>query len=457
MDFKIFLYLAVILLATKFLGIFMRKLGLPQVVGALLAGIIIGPVALNIVPAENAVIGFIAEIGVVMLMFTAGLETNISEIKKNGKASLLITSLGVIIPMGGGVLLAFLFKSLVGGDLITMLFFGVLLTATSVGITVEALRELGKLKGKVGTSILSAAVLDDIIGIIILSVVIGMKSGNSNIGILLLKILGFFVASGVLGVVIRYLFKWMGTHFPITRRLPILSLAICFLFAWAAEQFGIADITGAFIAGMMMSNLSQTEYVERKIDINSYMLFSPVFFASIGINMSLKGFTWEILVFSILLVVVGLITKIIGCSVGARICGFSMKDSMRVGYGMMARGEVGLIVAKKGVEGDIIQPQFMPSAIMLVVLSSLITPIMLKISYRGDRRVVHVMDGVEPPLFNPNAKPKSNYKLHISGDSEKSEGLYESMDEVLRSAYSNSIENTFKSEDDTDYIDDDQD
>lgn len=405
LELSLFFYLAIILLSTKFFGIVFRKLGMPQVVGALVAGIVVGPVMLNLIPANDPVITALAQIGVVLLMFSAGLETNIKDIKATGIASIIITLLGVIVPFAGGFLLAWAFQgfsAINSSNYLEFIFFGVLLTATSVGITVEALKEMGKLKGKVGTSILSAAVLDDILGIIILAVVIGLKTGESGIGELFLKMFIFFVGAAILGVGIHYLFKWMFRRYPVTRRLPIFSLAICFLFAWTAEEMGIADITGAFIAGMVLSNMNQTSYVERKIDINSYMLFSPVFFASIGINMNFSGFTWVIFGFSMALVAVGLITKIIGCGLGAKICGYTNKESLRVGYGMMARGEVGLIVAQRGVANNIIQPMYMPAAVLLVIITSLCTPIFLKYSYSKEKKklLVDLSEGDEPPKYN---------------------------------------------------------
>lgn len=418
LEFQFLLYLAVILITTKFFGIVFRKLGMPQVVGMLVAGIIIGPAVLNIVPADNVVIKAVAQIGVILLMFSAGLETNIKEIRTTGLASVVITTLGVIVPFVGGFLLSWAFQgfeAITSKNYIEFLFFGVLLTATSVGITVEALKEMGKIKGKVGTSILAAAVLDDIIGIIVLAIVIGLKTGETSIGQLFLNMALFFIGAIVVGIAIHYFFKWMFKHFPITRRLPIFGLAVCFLFAWAAEMMGIADITGAFIAGMVLSNMKQTSYIERKIDINSYMLFSPVFFASIGIEMSFTGFTMKMFWFSVALVVVGIITKIVGCGLGARICGYSNKESLRVGYGMVARGEVGLIVAQRGIADNIISAAYMPAAIMLVIITSLITPILLKSSYSKEKRrlLVDVSEGEEPPAYTDDSAVNS---IEADGD-----------------------------------------
>lgn len=402
---QIFLYLAVILFSTKFLGIICKKIGLPQVVGALIAGILIGPLCIGVVKANDPILKAMGSIGVVLLMFSAGLDTNMKEIKRNGVPSIVITILGVVVPLAGGFIVAWAFQGFNKLDttqsLLHCLFFGIMLTATSVGITVEVLRELGKLKGKVGASILSAAILDDIIGIVILSVAIGVNNGNVNVGAIFLKILGFFAVCGVLGVIFHYAFKWLSKKFPVTRRLPIFGLVVCFLFAYLAELpiFGIADITGAFIAGMVMSNMQQTEYVEKKININSYMIFSPIFFANIGINMSFEGFTWSIAGFSFALVAVGLLSKIIGCGAGAKLCGYSWSESAKVGFGMMARGEVVLIIAQKGIDNGIIDAMYMPAVILLIIISSLMTPICLKLLYRKNNTTPLELEGDEPPEF----------------------------------------------------------
>lgn len=418
-NLNIFLYLGVILFSTKFLGIFCRRLGLPQVIGALIAGLLIGPVVLNIVPKNNTVLDAMGQIGVLLLMFSAGLDTNLKEIKKNGLPSMVITLLGVFVPLGLGFLVGW---SSVGfgafknqDELLHALFFGVLMTATSVGITVEVLKELGKLKGKVGSSILSAAILDDIIGVVILSIVISIKEGgkgdgNNTLGNLItptepiiatiVNVILFFVFAVIAGILIHYMFKWLFKKFPVTRRLPIFGLVICFLFSWISEEyFAIASITGAFLAGMVMSNMSATPYVEKKIDINLYMLFSPIFFATIGINMDFSTFTMEIFGFSILFAVVGLASKIIGCGFGAKVCGYTWKDSVRVGFGMMARGEVVLIMATKGMSSGLIGSEYMAAVVMLIIISSFFTPIALKLLYRREQATPIMMEGIEPPEY----------------------------------------------------------
>ncbi|MEG1509373.1 MAG: cation:proton antiporter [Clostridia bacterium] len=426
MNYKIFLDLAVILLATKSLGILMRKLGLPQVVGALLAGLVIGPLCIMLTTTlfktpigiePSLPLKVMAEIGVVMLMFTAGMETNLKEIKSNGVAAIVITSLGVIVPLGLGFLLAVIwhgdFKGMDMNKFLQDFFFGVILTATSVGITVEVLKELGKVKGKVGTSILSAAILDDIIGIVILTIVIGMKNNDVNAGMLILRVLGFFVSAIIVGILGHMLFKHFSNkkNFQL-RRLPIFSLAFCFFMAWSAEAiFKIADITGAFIAGIVLSNMKSTEYIERKIDINSYMIFSPIFFANIGICADFSGFTWSVLLFGFLFVCVGLFAKFVGCGIGAKVCGYNTADSLKCGVGMMARGEVALIVATKGIESGLLAPTMLPAVLMLVICSSFLTPILLKVIYKSDEKKMLAKGLVQGELSDKTDNIVSNALL----------------------------------------------
>lgn len=397
MDYNIFLHLALILLLTKVLGILMRKIGLPQVVGALIAGIVIG---VSGIIKDTSELKPFAEIGVVMIMFTAGMETNFKELKKNGVASVLITSLGVIVPLVVGFGISWIIP---GITLKERFFFGVILTATSVGITVAVLKEIGKLHGKVGASIVTAAVLDDIIGIVILAFATGSVDSNtwgykivdlfgdptkvvSGVQVLINVVL-FFILAIACGIVIHFIFKYLSKKFPHTRRLSIFGLATAFLFAWFSEElFGVAAITGAFVAGMMMSNMKQTEYVERRIDMSAYMLFSPIFFANIGIGLDYKAlvsnFSWTIVLFSIAFVICGMAAKLVGCGAGGLICRYKPHESLEVGLGMMVRGEVCLIVAQKGIEEGIISASYLPAVILLVIMSSLLTPILLKLTFK---------------------------------------------------------------------------
>lgn len=382
-SYTFLLVLAIILLSTKVLGLASGKVKMPQVVGALVAGLILGPSVLNLV-IEDSFISVISEIGVIMLMFAAGLETDLQELKKTGLASFVIACAGVIVPLLGGTGLYLVFFNGEGDPqhFLKAIFVGVILTATSVSITVETLRELGKLKGRVGTAILGAAVIDDILGIVVLTVVSSFTNPDVQIGMVLLKIVLFFVFIAIVGFLVYKYFKHLSTSFAkkMHRRVAIYALAFCFLLSYCAEQFfGVADITGAYFAGLLLCNLSNIrDYVARKIDICSYMLFAPVFFASVGIKTNLAGLTPALLLFAVLLLVIAILSKIIGCGLGAKLCKFSSKEALSVGVGMVSRGEVALIVAQKGAAVGLVPDTLFAPVILVVIVTTLITPILLK-------------------------------------------------------------------------------
>ena len=322
-------------------------------------------------------------------MFEAGLETNLKELIKTGPKALLIACAGVFVPLAGGTLLYSCFYgfSAVGSEeFYRAIFIGTIMTATSVGITVQALKEMGRLKSATGTLITSAAIIDDIIGIIVLTFVIGMKNPESKPSEVVISTLLFIVFSFCLGFLTYYCFKYIDKKYPHQRRIPILGLALCMFMAFAAEEFfGIADITGAYVAGLILCSLKDSEYIARKVDINSYMIFGPVFFASIGLNTTFDGFTSSLLLFSVFFVIVALLTKIVGCGLVAKLTKLSFKDSLKVGVGMMTRGEVALIVAKKGLSEGMLEPEYFASVILLIIASSIMTPIILKLLYKGEK------------------------------------------------------------------------
>ena len=391
--YSIFRDLAIIILSAKFLGLAARKFAAPQVVGEILAGLLIGPCMLNLVQGSDALSTF-AEIGVVLLMFTTGLGTNIKELLKAGPIATFIACVGVFVPLVGGTLLysaVYGFAAVGTPEFFRALFIGTIMTATSVSITVATLQELGHLKSFLGTTIVSAAVIDDVIGIIVLTCVIGASSGEgaSLGGVLLNTVLFFLVAIGI-GFVIHHAMKWLDARNPHTQRITIVSLAFCFAMAYLAEQyFGIADITGAYIAGIVLCSMSDAPYVERRVDISNYVIFAPVFFASIGLKTDISGLTPEILLFSVCFVLVALATKIIGCGLAAKLCRFEWGDALKVGVGMMTRGEVALIVAKKGLEVGVVDSVYFTAVILLIVVSSIATPLFLKMLFAKMPPVPH--------------------------------------------------------------------
>lgn len=376
--------LAIIVVCAKGFGLLARKLKAPMVVGEIIAGLVIGPCLLNIVKPTDF-ISMMAEIGVVLIMFSAGLETNLQELKKSGVAALIIASIGVLVPLVGGSLLYMCFYGFApfGTDeFFKGIFIGCIMTATSVGITVEVLKEMGYLSSRVGQTILSAAIIDDIIGIIVLTFVLGFKDPDSNTLLVTGKIVLFLVLSVILGYVFYKLFKYYDEKHAHTRRIPIIAIGLCLVMAFVAEKyFGIADITGAYIAGIILCNTRDAEYIDRKVSINGYMFFAPMFFVGIGLKTDFSGVDTSMILFSVGFVLVALLSKIIGCGLVSKFFGYKWTDCLKIGVGMMTRGEVALIITNKGLGLGIIDSSYFTAVILLIIVSSIVTPVLLKLLF----------------------------------------------------------------------------
>ena len=384
-SYSFLLFLAIIMISTKVFGLFSRKIHMPAVVGALAAGVILGPSGLHMITLDGETGMFLeqmAEIGVILLMFNAGLETDLSELKKNGVASLVTAIIGVIVPLLGGFWgYALYFGTDFNdyGEVLKAVFVGVVLTATSVSITVETLREMGKLKGKVGTTILGAAVLDDIIGVIVLTIVTSLKDTSVSPISVLLKIFVYFIFIAIVTFVLLKVRKLFETQDE-KRRTAILCTAFCFVLSYISEEFfGIADITGAYFAGLMICYMKIGPYVARRCEIPSYLIFSPVFFASVGLKVTLGGMDASIWIFSIVLLVIAILTKVVGCGLGSKICGCTGKEALQIGIGMVSRGEVALIVAQKGYASGMLDNVLFAPIVLVVIVTTLLTPILLKV------------------------------------------------------------------------------
>ena len=377
-SYKYLLDIALILISTKILGLLTRRIQLPQVVGALIAGLLLGPACFGVLQ-ETDFIKNIAEIGVIVLMFAAGLETDVQELKKTGLASFIIALLGVIVPLIGG------YNPVT--DQQTMLqniFVGVVLTATSVSITVETLKELGKLSTKTGNAILGAALIDDVLGIIALTVISSFAGSDVSLWVILLKILGFFIFCGVVAFLfIKFVNPWINKYKKDLRRFVILAFAFCLLMSFSAEYFfGVSDITGAFVAGLILSNNKKTSYMLNRFDTVSYVLLSPVFFASVGLKVTFSNMSATVVVLTVLLLVVAILSKMIGCGLGAKICKYTNLQSVKIGIGMISRGEVALIVATKGMSMGLMKDEFFAPLVLVVVATTIVTPILLKLAYK---------------------------------------------------------------------------
>ncbi|MCD7799981.1 MAG: cation:proton antiporter [Ruminococcus sp.] len=404
-DYEFLLSIAIILLSTKFLGLVSKKVKLPQVVGSLVAGLLIGPAFLNLVPSSEF-LSNISELGVIVLMFSAGLEVDIKELKKCGLASFIIALIGVIVPLIGGYLTFAPFNESTADStkiFYENLFMGLILTATSVSITVETLKELGKLSTRAGNAILGAALIDDILGIIALTLITSLAPSDDSsvektaVGIVLLKILLFFIVAFAACFIFHKLFNdWTTKTGKDMRRFIITSFVFCLALSYIAEVgFGVADITGAFFAGVAISGTTECRYVTNRFETLSYMLLSPVFFASIGLKVELSSMSGKIILFTVILSIVAILTKVVGCGLGALACKYNTKESIQIGVGMISRGEVALIIANKGADMGLIDTEkYFGPVVIMVVVTTIITPILLKLVFKDKDDTNHKDSGL---------------------------------------------------------------
>lgn len=414
--YEVLLPLGCILALTTVFGVLAKKIGLPSVIGMLLTGILIS--LLRYLPGMQAgnplydaffsetIKGYyevLAKIGVVLIMFSAGLGTDLKKIKETGGMALIVTTLGVVFPMGLGFLVAFLFDyftpiGLIDGmdgvagefNLLSDLFYGAILTATSVSITVATLKELGRLDSKVGTAIVAAAVIDDVIGIVILSVLTGLSgtgTGETDFftnpapWMVVVKIILFFAFAVGVGLLFRKFFRWMEKRFDGRLRVAILSIAFGFFYAYVAEKvFGVAEITGAYVAGLMLCGMKDSGYEGYKTDTLSLLIFTPIFFANIGIQyFNFDSFNGIWLAFGLLYILAALAGKFFGCGLGGLICKYSMRESMEIGAGMMVRAEVVLVCAKTGLDSGLVSQSVMTYICVIIILTSFLVPVLLKL------------------------------------------------------------------------------
>lgn len=373
--------LSLVLITTAFAGHFSRRIGIPAVIGQLLVGILLGPAVLGWIH-QNAFMHFFSEIGVIILMFIAGLESDLGMLKKYLKPATAVAISGVIFP----IVLVYFFGKLFHFNNEQAIFLGVTFSATSVSISVEVLKELKKLNTKEGTTILGAAVIDDIISVIILSVLVSMFSNvasaqgghqSSSLGMNFLLDAAYFV-------VIYFLFKWIapkmmkiGEMLSISSSVVLMSLVLCLSMAWLAEQVGLSDVVGSFFAGVAIAQTPYKKEVDSNIEPIGYAVFIPMFFVSIGLNMTFKGFIDDLL-FIIPLTLLALLTKWLGCGLGAKMLGMNFDSMNIIGSGMVSRGEMALIIAQIGFQAHLLSSEFYSGVIFVVILTTLAAPFMLK-------------------------------------------------------------------------------
>lgn len=371
-----FFELVVILLSTKLAGDISVRLGQPAVLGKLIIGIIIGPAVFGWIDSSQ-LIDELSTIGVLLLMFMAGLETDIKELNRNRNASLAVAIGGIILPFIGGYVMG----TSLGFSEGHAIFLGLLLCATSVSISVQTLRDLGKMNTRESTTILGAAVVDDVLVVVLLAFVMSVLGGGDiSLGAVIGKKILFFVTI--------ILFSWklipwvmrMLAPLKVTESVISAALIVCFSFAYYAELLGIAGIIGAFAAGIAISQTVYKEEVEHKLEPIAYAIFVPIFFVSIGMEVTFTGIGNQ-LWFILLLTVIAVVTKMVGSGLGARMTGFSMRSSLAIGSGMVSRGEVALIIAAIGLESKLLAPEYFTSVVIVVILTTIITPPLLKLLF----------------------------------------------------------------------------
>ncbi|KMT21104.1 cation:proton antiporter [Clostridium cylindrosporum] len=385
MDFV--LQVGIILVVGEVLGVISQKLKMPKVLGFLLSGIVIGPSMFNIVH-ENEPIKVLAQIGVIFLMFMAGLETDIEKFKTAGMSSFIIAIGGIVVPFLLGTVATYLFT----GSLTESIFVGVILTATSVAITVQTLNELGKLNTRASINIIGAAIIDDILGIIILSVAIMLVAPSASdaasaTGLLLIlgKILIFIILSGILlkflpGIIEKSMEN--GNKKSKTETLILIIAGLTILFSiFVEEALGIAAITGAYVIGLVIALTKYNHTFEDKFSNVSTYLVSPIFFSSIGLTLNIKTLGPEVILPIIVISIAAILGKIIGCSGAAKLYGLSSKECTQIGVGMISRGEVAIITATLGLSKGIITKDMYPTLLVVIIITTIVTPLLLKIVF----------------------------------------------------------------------------
>lgn len=401
---QLLLVLVLVIGVAKLAGLLSTRLGQPAVLGELLAGLVLGPSLLNLfhlpvfaAPHLEETVLELAELGVIFLMFIAGLEIEVDELRRSGKVAAWVGTLGVLVPLLGGVGTAWLF----GYSGSTALFIGVLLTATSVSISAQTLIELGKLRSRVGVTLLGAAVLDDVLVILILSVFLALATGAGGIGDVLLTVLRMALFLGGAVLIGRRLVPWLlkrAARWPISQPALTVAIVLTLALAWAAEYAGaVAAITGAFLAGVLMARTPQKQAIDRGMQGLAYGFFVPIFFVSVGLRADVRLLGGGLIGFALVVCAVAVVSKLVGCALGARLGGMNGREALQIGVGMVSRGEVGLIVATVGISSGVIGNEVFAVTVLMVLVTTLVTPPLLRAVFRAEPPKRPAVRDREPP------------------------------------------------------------
>ncbi len=378
MDYKFLLDIGLIILVVKLLELVTQRIHVPRILGSLLAGVLLGPAVLNIVQSSSP-IEFLSKIGIIFIMFLAGMETSLKRFLSSTKNFVVIAVLGVIFPLVLGFLCSFAYKI----DFELNLFFGAVITATSVSITIQSLIDMKKIKTNVGTAILGAGVVDDIIGIIFLTILLNSSDLSlASLFIVALKIIIFFLIAIFIAFIMHNIFQWFESKSKPNEKLPIFSIAVALIFSYFAESFGVSGVIGAYIAGLAIGNTKQANYIKSHVDTLVHMFFAPIFFASIGLKLQTLSLPFNVWLFVILFVVVAIASKLIGNGIGAKLCGYSKAEAIQIGLGMATRGEVALIMVEEALRLGIIGYEAFSVVVISILLITIISPILFNLSFK---------------------------------------------------------------------------
>lgn len=384
------LALAILIVAAKAGGYLSYRLGQPSVLGELMAGILLGPSVLNVLHWPfftdahlHESIAHLGELGVLMLMFLAGLDLHISDLAKSGRVATLAGSLGVIFPLGLGIGVGLLFAT----DLQAAIFLGLILSATSVSISAQTLMELKVLRSRVGISLLGAAVFDDILVVLGLSTFVALtqSAGGGGLGsvlVIFLRMAAYMAGAYLLGVWLLPRWSRVVENLPISKGLVAFTFVIILLYAWMAEVLGsMAAITGAFLAGLILSQSKVKERIQSGISTLAYGFLVPVFFINVGLSADARQLTARAFWLFAVMTVVAIIGKVLGSGWGAQLAGFTRREALQLGVGMMSRGEVGLIVASVGIAYSVISQEVFAAVVGVVIITTLLTPPLLRLLF----------------------------------------------------------------------------
>lgn len=390
---QVTLLLALVVAAAKLAGAASNRLRQPSVFGEILVGLLLGPTVLNILgwpafapgdPSHPPLLGVVrdlAELGVLLLMFIAGLETDVQEMRRVGKVAFWSAAGGVVLPFAGGIAVATAFGLPVFWEGV---FIGTILTATSVSISAQTLLEIGALRSREGSTILGAAVIDDVMGIVVLSFVVAFARGGqvdyAQVALVVGRIALFFVVALAAGRFLAPIARW-ADGLGVSQGLLAAVLVLAFLYAWAAEYLGgVAAITGSYVAGVLFAQTDLKSRIDEGIHPLTYSMLVPVFFVAIGLQANARQLGDRV-GFTVVLVVVAIAAKALGCGAAARLLGFDRRESVRVGVGMISRGEVGLIVAGYGLGHGIIGLPVFSAAVVMVLATTMVTPPLVRLTF----------------------------------------------------------------------------